>query len=331
MRKIALGKSGVQVSAIGLGCVGMSAAYGAADEQQSLETLQVTLEQGVNFLDTADLYGIGHNESLLGKFIRSVQRDDVIIATKFGSLPAGSDGLPGVDNTPEHIRSACEASLKRLNVEVIDLYYMHRRDPKIPISDSVGAMSRLVEAGKVRALGLSEVSAHTLREAHAIHPIGALQSEYSLWFRDPEDDVLPVCEELGITFVPFSPLGRGFLAGTVKEDDFSARDIRKTLPRFQGDALAKNAFLVDRLSDFAKPREATSAQIALAWLLAKNQGNRLIVPIPGTKRSNYVVENAAAANIKLSTAEVALLEVIFARDAVAGKRYSEVEARRAGT
>ena len=309
----------------------MSNAYGAADEGQSFAAMEAALDAGIDFFDTADLYGKGGNEQLIGRFMRGAGRDRVCIATKFGSLPAGADGVPGVDNSPGHIRAACEASLRRLGVECIDLYYMHRRDPKMPISESVGAMARLVEAGKVRALGLSEVAATTLREAHTVHPIAALQSEYSLWHREPEDEILGVCRDLGIAFVPFSPIGRGFLAGTVKSDTFAPTDLRGALPRFRGEALQKNLSLVARLAEFAQQRGVTSAQVALAWLLSKNDGRLVVIPIPGTKRPQFVRENAAAATLKLDRGDVALLESIFSRNAVAGDRYPPIEAARAGT
>jgi aryl-alcohol dehydrogenase-like predicted oxidoreductase len=331
MYRLPLGCSGHMVSALGLGCVGMSDAYGAADEMQSMDTMQCALDQGIDFFDTADLYGVGHNEELIGRFLRMVGRQRVVLATKFGSLPAGEDGLPRVDNSPKHIREACDASLRRLGIEEIDLYYMHRRDPKMPIAESVGAMARLVEAGKVRWLGLSEVSATTLRQAHAVHPIAALQSEYSLWFRDPESDVLRVCRELGISFVPFSPLGRAFLTGTMPSGEFTGRDIRASLPRFHGEAAEKNRRLVDQLVAFATQRNATAAQIALAWLLAQGDKRASIIPIPGTKRTKYLIENASAADLKLSSADIAYLGALFSPDAIAGARYSEIEAARAGT
>jgi aryl-alcohol dehydrogenase-like predicted oxidoreductase len=331
MQRLPLGRTGLTVSAIGLGCVSMSDAYGAANEADSFAAMQAALDQGVDFFDTADLYGKGGNESLIGRFIRQAGRGRVCIGTKFGSLPAGADGLPGVDNSPAHIRAACEASLKRLGVDVIDLYYMHRRDPKMPLTESVGAMGRLVEAGKVRALGLSEVAAATLREAHAVHPIAALQSEYSLWYREPEDGVLDACRELGVTFVPFSPIGRGFLAGAVSTDDFAPGDIRRSLPRFRAGALDTNRALVARLGEFARARGATPAQIALAWLLSKNDERTVIVPIPGTKRAKYVVENAGAAAIRLAAEDVQWLESVFHRTAVVGERYPDIERQRAGT
>jgi len=331
MRRIKLGQSPVTVSALGLGCVSMTDAYGAAREEDSIAAMQAALDCGIDFFDTADLYGNGRNEELVGRFIRRAGRSRVMVATKFGSIPAPAGGLPGVDNSPAHIRAACEASLRRLQVDAIDVYYMHRRDPAVPMAESVGAMARLVEQGKVRALGLSEVAARTLREAHAVHPIAALQSEYSLWFREPEDEVLPACRELGIAFVPFSPIGRGFLAGTVTTEEFGAGDIRGTLPRFHGEAARHNRSLVDQLARFAAGRQATPAQIALAWLLSKNDAATAVVPIPGTKRQQYVRENAAAADIELSAEDVAWLENLFARDAVAGERYSAIESARAGT
>jgi len=309
----------------------MSQAYGAADEAQSMSTMQCALDQGIDFFDTADLYGVGHNEELIGRFLKAAGRNRVILATKFGSLPAGPDGMPGVDNSPEHIRKACDASLKRLGTDVIDVYYMHRRDPKMPIAESVGAMARLVEAGKVRFLGLSEVAAATLRQAHAVHPIAALQSEYSLWFRDPEADVVPACRELGISFVPFSPLGRAFLTGTMPAAGFTGRDIRATLPRFHGEAAENNRRLVDKLVAFAAQRGVTAAQVALAWLLTKGDTKASVIPIPGTKRSEYLIENAAATDLKLSSVDVGYLETLFSPDAVAGARYSGIEAARAGT
>ncbi|HVT26705.1 MAG TPA: aldo/keto reductase, partial [Lacipirellulaceae bacterium] len=293
----------------------MSGAYGTADERQSFATMGAAIEQGIDFFDTADMYGRGHNEELIGRFIHEAGREKVIIGTKFGSIPAEDGGAPSVDNSPKHIAAACDASLKRLGVDTIDLYYMHRRDPEVPIEESVGAMAKLVEAGKVRALGLSEVSAQTLRKGHAVHPIAALQSEYSLWFRKPEKDVLPTCRELGITFVPFSPLGRAFLTGTLPDTSFDGRDIRSTLPRFQGEAAARNRKLVAKMADLAKRCNVTMAQLALAWLLAKNTDQQWIVPIPGTKRPQYVIENAKAARATLSPHDIAELEEIFSPDA----------------
>jgi aryl-alcohol dehydrogenase-like predicted oxidoreductase len=331
MYRLPLGQSGLEVSAIGLGCVGMSEAYGAADEAQSFATLHAALDAGIDFLDTADLYGVGHNEELLGRFIQGVGRSKVFIATKFGSLPSGPNGLPGVDNSPAHIRNACEASLRRLRTDTIDLYYMHRRDPHVPLAESVGAMSRLVEAGKVRTIGLSEVSSKTLSDANTIHPIAAVQSEYSLWYRNPEDDVLKTCEATRTTFVPFSPLGRAFLTGKISISEFGTKDFRSQLPRFQGDAAEKNMALVERLKTFALERNMTPAQAALRWLLAKNTKTLTVIPIPGTKRPQYLKENAAATAVSLTPEDVSTLESIFSRDAVHGARYSAVEAARAGT
>lgn len=304
-----LGRTGHFVSALGLGCVGMSQAYGAADEDQSIATMHAAIDHGIDLFDTADLYGLGQNEALIGKFLKQVSRDRVFIATKFGSLPPGANGLPGVDNSPEHIRQACDASLRRLGVEVIDLYYMHRRDPAVPIAESVGAIARLVEAGKVRWVGLSEVAAATLRQAHAVHPIAALQSEYSLWFREVEDEVVPACRELGVSLVPFSPLGRGFLTGNLGTENvggetFGAKDIRAGLPRFHGAAAQHNKKLVDKLVSFARERGVTAAQICLAWLLSKSDQRSSVIPIPGTKRTTYLAENAAAADFKLQPQDI---------------------------
>ena len=326
-----LGRTGHSVSALGLGCVGMSQAYGTADERQSMATMRAALDHGIDFFDTADLYGLGQNEELIGKFLRQAGRERVFVATKFGSLPPGSNGLPGVDNSPAHIRQACDASLRRLGVEIIDLYYMHRRDPSVPVAELVGEMGRLVEAGKVRGLGLSEVAVSTLRQAHAVHPIAALQSEYSLWFREVEDEILPACRELGISFVPFSPLGRGFLTGTIPAGQFGPKDIRANLPRFHGAAAQHNKKLVDRLTAFARERNATAAQVALAWLLSKSDQNCTVIPIPGTKQTKYLTENVVAVDIKLRPDEISRLEIIFERGAAAGDRYSVIEEGRAGT
>lgn len=320
MLRRALGKTGTTISAIGLGCMGMSEFYGPGDDQQSLEALATALEQGIDFFDTADMYGLGHNEELLGRFLRG-RRGRVVLATKFGIVrdPAAPTARR-IDNSPQYVRQACEASLRRLDIDTIDLYYVHRRDQSVPIEDTVGAMAELVKAGKVRYLGLSEVSAETLRRAHATHPITALQSEYSLWTREPERQMLATCRELGVTFVAYSPLGRAFLTGTVKSDEALApNDFRRTNPRFQGDALQKNLRLVQGLADFAQKRGATSGQIALAWILSKHPD---VVPIPGTKRPRYVIENAAAADIRLSPAEISTLDELFNPSAVTGDRYA---------
>jgi aryl-alcohol dehydrogenase-like predicted oxidoreductase len=331
MHRLLLGRSGHTVSALGLGCVGMSSAYGPANDESSIATMRTAVECGIDFFDTADLYGQGHNEELIGRFLKDVGRNRVIVATKFGSLSAGPDGIPRVDNSPEHIARACEASLQRLGTDVIDLYYMHRRDPRMPIADSVGAMARLVESGKVRWLGLSEVAPDTLRQAHAVHPIAALQSEYSLWFREIEDEILPVCRELGVSLVAFCPLGRAFLTGKMPNTRFDTKDIRSTLPRFQERAVRQNKALVEELAAFAVKHAATAAQVALSWLLSKSNEHISVIPIPGTKQSKYVVENGASAELKLNDADIAYLESIFSRSAVVGDRYSAIEAARAGT
>ena len=313
-----LGRSGLQVSAMGLGCMGMSQSYGTPDDTESRATLRRALEIGITLLDTADAYGGGENETLVGSMIRE-RRNDVVLATKFGIL-RDATGVPrGVDGSPAYAKRACDASLQRLGVEVIDLYYLHRVDANVPIEDSVGAMSELVHAGKVRHLGLSEASVDSLRRACKVHPITALQSEYSLWNREPELDVIPVCRELGIGFVPFSPLGRGFLSGTVTATDhLPADDFRRILPRFKGEAFDQNLALVRTLETLAGQRHCPTSQLALAWILAKGDD---IVPIPGTKRRTYLESNAAAADITLSEDEVAALDAAFPVGAAAGARY----------
>jgi aryl-alcohol dehydrogenase-like predicted oxidoreductase len=320
MQRRPLGNSGATVSAIGLGCMGMSEFYGPGNDQQSLEALATALDQGIDFLDTADMYGLGHNEELLGRFLEG-RRERVVLATKFGIVRNPDDPKARrIDNSPQYIRQACDASLRRLGIETIDLYYIHRRDRSVPIEDAVGAMADLVRAGKVRHLGLSEVLPETLRRAHSVHPIAAIQSEYSLWSRGPERQMLAACRELGVTFVAYSPLGRAFLTGTVtSEEAFAAADFRRGNPRFQGEALQKNLRLVQGLADFAQQRGASSGQIALAWLLAKHEH---VVPIPGTKRPRYVIENAAAAGIELNAGEIAALDALFDPAAVAGERYA---------
>ena len=327
MRRTPLGRSGAAVSAIGLGCAAIAT---AADPHA---VMRAALDSGMDFFDTSDLYGVGESERVIGSFLSRAGR--VTIATKFGSMPGKADGVGDgprtVNNHPKHIALACEASLRRLRVEVIDLYYMHRRDPAVPIAESVGAMARLVQAGKVRLLGLSEVSGATLRTAHAVHPIAALQSEYSLWMREREADVLPICAELGITFVPFSPLGRGFLTGTLVPESLAKTDFRASLPRFQGEAAKKNQELVAALQKFAQQRQVKPGQIALAWLIAKGETGAPVLPIPGTRRPDLVRENAAATAIALSGAEVAELDALFAPKAVAGARYTADEAARVGT
>ena len=323
MKTRKLGKD-LTVSAVGLGCMGMSFAYGATDDNESVKALHRAVDLGVTFFDTAETYGPFTNEELLGRALKPV-RDRVVIATKFGFkldlTKSGLAAMVGVDSRPEHVKEVAEASLKRLDTEVIDLFYQHRVDPNVPIEDTVGAMAELVRAGKVRALGLSEASAATIRRAHAVHPIAAVQSEYSLWSRDPEEDVLATCRELGIGFVPYSPLGRGFLTGAIRKvDDLDGDDFRRNLPRFQGQNFDANAALVAKLESLAKDKGVTAAQLALAWVL--HQGDT-IVPIPGARKLRHIEQNAAAADIVLSPREVAELSAIIPLESVAGKRYSD--------
>ena len=318
-----LGKDGPQVSAIGLGCMGMTDFYTTgSDTREAVATLHRALELGINLLDTADMYGPHTNEELIGQAIRG-KRDQVFLASKFGIVrdPA-NPAARGVNGRPEYIRQSIEGSLKRLGVETLDLYYQHRMDPSVAIEETIGAMADLVKAGKVRYLGLSEASVATLERAHKVHPISALQSEYSLWSRDPEDNgCLAACQRLGIAFVPYSPLGRGFLTGALKSpDDFAADDYRRLSPRFQGDNFAKNLRLVEQVQALAAAKGVTPGQLALAWVLA--QGDYLI-PIPGTKQRKYLEQNVAALEVKLSPSELAALEAIFPASAVAGQRYAE--------
>ena len=321
MERRTLGSSGIAVSALGLGCMGMSEFYGPTDDQESLATLDHALALGINFLDTADMYGRGHNETLLGRFLAD-KRDRLVVATKFGIVRDPDDGYSRrVDNSPAYIRAACDASLSRLGTDRIDLYYAHRVDRTALIEETVGAMADLVQAGKVRALGLSEVSAATLRRAHAVHPIAALQTEYSLWTRDVEAEILPTCRDLGIAFVPYSPLGRGFLTGVLKDaDSLNAQDFRRIAPRFQGEVFARNLALINELKAIAEERRVTPAQLALAWLLAQGPD---IIPIPGTKRRRYLEENAAAADIALSAEELVRLDQALPPGAAFGDRYPE--------
>jgi aryl-alcohol dehydrogenase-like predicted oxidoreductase len=315
-----LGSSGLTVSAIGLGCMGMSQSYGSPDDEESIRTLHRALDLGVTLIDTADAYGKdGANERLVGQAIRA-RRLEIVLASKFGLVPPPGGGpATVVDARPERVRRCCDASLQRLGVDTIDLYYLHRIDPAVPLEETVGAMSDLVHEGKVRYLGLSEAGPQSLRRAHRTHPIAALQSEYSLWTREPEQSVLPVCRELGIGFVPFSPLGRGFLTATVKDiDTLSANDVRRKMPRFQPENLPQNLTLADRLQNLARAKGCSTAQLALAWLLTKGPD---IVPIPGTKRVRYVEENAAAVDLSLMPDETAALESAFPIGAAAGTRY----------
>ncbi len=328
MRQRTLGASGIRVSAIGLGCWGMSGSYGPADEAESEATLHHALDLGVDFIDTADSYGEdGHNEALIGRNLEG-RRQEFVLATKTGWVKrAGPDGTEavGVDGRPDRIRSACEASLARLRTDVIDLYYLHRVDPDVPVEESVGAMSELVVAGKVSLLGLSEVSEATLRRAHAVHPITALQSEYSLWTREPESTVMPACRELGIAFVPFSPLGRGFLTGAVTgREAIAPGDWRTNNPRFTEESIARNLALLKPLEEIAQAHGVKPAQIALAWVLSRGES---IIPIPGMKRRTHLDENVTAADIELTPDELARLDTAFPPGAAAGERYSPEVAR----
>jgi aryl-alcohol dehydrogenase-like predicted oxidoreductase len=299
--------------------MGMSEFYGPADERESLATLARAAELGVTFLDTADAYGIGRNEELVGKAIRG-SRDRWTIATKFGFVRDPNDpGKRGISGRPEYVRAACEASLRRLGIDTIDLYYQHRVDPAVPIEDTVGAMAALVAEGKVRHLGLSEAGAATIRRAHAVHPITALQTEYSLWSRDPEDEILPTCRALGVGFVAYSPLGRGFLTGEIRRfEDLAPDDFRRSSPRFQGENFARNLALADKVAALARSHGVTAAQLALAWVLARDEH---IVPIPGTRRVARLEENAAAADVELSAEELAAIEALAPRGVAAGERY----------
>lgn len=319
MKTRRLGRQGPEVSAIGLGCMGMSEFYGVGDEAESIATIHRALELGVTFLDTADIYGPHTNEELVGRAIRD-RRNQVFLATKFGIVRDPNDpGKRGVNGRPEYVRACCEASLRRLGVEVIDLYYQHRVDPETPIEETVGAMAELVQAGKVRYLGLSEASAQTLERACAVHPISALQTEYSLWSRDPETDILAACRRLGVGFVAYSPLGRGFLTGAFqKPEDFADDDYRRSSPRFQGENFFKNLALVDKIKSLAEQKGCQASQLALAWVLAQGED---IIPIPGTKRRRYLEENIAAVDLSLTEAELAEINAVFPPKAATGLRY----------
>jgi len=318
LQKRQLGSNGPSVSAIGLGCMGMSDFYGPADDERSIQTIHKTLDLGINFLDTADVYGPFTNERLVGRAIRD-RRDDVILATKFGNVRGEDGSWLGINGRPDYVRKACDASLQRLGVDTIDVYYQHRVDPETPIEDTVGAMADLVKAGKVRYLGLSEAAPQTIRRAHKVHPVSALQTEYSLWSRDPEDELLGTIRDLGIAFVAYSPLGRGFLTGQIKSPaDLAPDDWRHKNPRFQGENFQKNLDLAARVQALAREKQCTAAQLALAWLLSRGKD---IVPIPGSTRAQRVAENLGALDVQLSAADLASLDALA--PTVAGERYAE--------
>ncbi len=321
LKSRSLGNSGLEVSALGLGCMGMSDFYSGRDEEEAIRTIHRAIEFGVTLLDTADMYGVGKNEELIGRAVKG-RRGEVILATKFGNMRSEDGKFLGVNGRPEYVKAACDASLRRLGVDYIDLYYQHRVDPLTPIEETVGAMSELVSEGKVRYIGLSEAAATTIRRAHAVHRISALQTEYSLWSRDVEDEILPVCRELGIGFVPYSPLGRGFLTGQIQKfEDLAEDDYRRFSPRFQGDNFIKNLELVRRVEEIAAEKGVMPSQLALAWLLA--QGND-IVPIPGTKRREYLEENIGALAIELTKEDLARIDEAAPKGAAFGTRYPDM-------
>lgn len=319
MKERKLGSSGLKVSELGLGCMGMSEFYGQRNDDESIAVINEAIDKGLYFLDTADMYGIGHNEELVGKAIKE-RRDEIILATKFGNVRGEDGSFLGVSGNPNYVKEACEASLKRLNVEVIDLYYQHRVDVNTPIEETVGAMSRLVEEGKVRYLGLSEALPKTIRKAHAVHPITALQTEYSLWTRDPEDGLLDTCRELGIGFVAYSPLGRGFLTGAFKKLEDLPDDYRKGTPRFQKENFEHNLKIVEALKKIAEEKNCTLPQLAIAWVLAQGDD---IVPIPGTKRKKYLEDNLKAVDVKLTADDLKKINEAVPKGAAKGMRYPE--------
>ena len=318
MKTRKLGRQGLEVSTMGLGCMGMSDFYAGRDEAESIATINLALDRGITFLDTADMYGVGANEELVGRVVRE-RREWVVVATKFGIVRSPDGDARGINGRPDYVRQACDASLKRTGLDIIDLYYQHRVDPDVPIEETVGAMAELVTAGKVKYLGLSEAAPDTIRRAHAVHPITALQTEYSLWTRDPEDTILPLVRELGIGFVPYSPLGRGFLTGQIRApDDLAADDTRRNHPRFQGEAFQRNLDLVGEIKTMAADKGCTPAQLALAWVLAHGED---IVPIPGTKRRTYLEDNLGAIDVELQAADLARIDAVLPPGAASGMRY----------
>jgi aryl-alcohol dehydrogenase-like predicted oxidoreductase len=323
-----LGRTGVKVSAIGLGCMGMSEYYGPSDDESSVALLRRAVDLGITFFDTADMYGVGHNEMLLSQAFRGALRDKVVIATKFANMRRIDGAYLGVSGKPEYVKAACEMSLKRLGVKHIDLYYQHRVDPEVPIEETVGAMAELVKDGKVRFLGLSEAGAKTIRRAHAVHPITALQTEYSLWSRDAEGEILDTCRELGISFIAYSPLGRGFLTGAFKHPhQFDRMDFRRNNPRMKAGNFERNRALVEKIEDMAAQKRCTAAQLALAWVLSRGDD---VIPIPGTRQESYLKDNIAAAELVLSKAELEKLGVLVDPGKVTGTRYDETGMKRLG-